>query len=93
MARGAIESGREALDLHSRLASLQSEKLATDTAFERQTVELNHLQGKLPDTERQLQLVIKGYNEQLKDMRRMMEATGAASMGEIETRFKGMVQV
>jgi hypothetical protein len=91
--RGMIESGREALELHGKLAEIQSEMVAKDVHLERVETELEQLKSKLPDTERQLQLAIKGYNEQLKDMRKMMAATGASSVGEMETRFKGMVQV
>mmetsp|Transcript_47897 Transcript_47897/g.74792 ORF Transcript_47897/g.74792 Transcript_47897/m.74792 type:complete len:622 (-) Transcript_47897:949-2814(-) len=80
-------------ELMDQMEAVADARESIEETLHRERESMSHMKAKLPDTERQLKTVMKAYNEQLKDLHKMMEATNSSSVPELIQRFRGMVHV
>ena len=76
-------------DLHKALSS----KAGLEDILTIEKSKVASLTDQLEEAQRQQSLLLKGYADQIRDLNRMMDATGMTSINDVVRRFKEMVHV
>ena len=91
--RVQAEAERTVQDAEQKVHEQLERKAALEEELAKEKRVTENLSKKLPEVESQLQILLRAYNENLKDCRKIMEASRCASVGELCEMFRSMVHI